>query len=287
MRVIKLTEASTIYNEDCFDVFPHIESSGVNLVLVDVPYGTTRCKWDVLIPFDPMWNHIKRVVKPNGAIVMTSSQPFTSLLICSNLKMYRYNWVWDKIKGTGHLNAQKIPMKCHEDVCVFYKKPPTFNPQKTSGHVRKTSHRRAHLQSDVYGKTTKDTFYDSTERFPRTIQRISCDTQRSALHSTQKPVALMEYMIKTYSNKGDTVLDFAMGSGTTGIACKNLDRKFVGIEKDIDIFEIAHNRIGNHVVQMNLELKPLCECQDPRTVFNGTRNLWTCDCCGKIVNEDK
>jgi site-specific DNA-methyltransferase (adenine-specific) len=190
-----------------------------------------------------MWEQLKRIIKDNGVIVFTAAQPFTSVLVMSNPKMFKYDWVWEKPSAKGHLNAKKQPMKAHESVLVFYNKQPTYNPQMTHGHARKVSNKGKHLNSEVYNPNTKDTSYDSTSRYPRSVQLVKQETQTSSLHPTQKPVALMEYLIKTYTNDGDVVLDFTMGSGTTGVAAKNLNRSFIGIELDQDYFEIARKRI--------------------------------------------
>jgi len=232
-----------LINGDCLEAMLNIPDGSVDMVLTDPPYGTTQNKWDSVIPLEPMWKQLKRVIRRNGVIVMTASQPFTTTLIASNMKMFKYCWVWDKIKGTGFLNAKKMPMRNHEDIVVFYGKLPTYNPQMTSGHKRKVSFRAKHYQTDVYGDMNNDYKYDSTDRHPRSIQVISTATQNSSLHPTQKPVALMEYLIKTYTNEDETVLDFTMGSGTTGVACVNLSRKFIGIEKEPKYFDIACKRI--------------------------------------------
>lgn len=234
-----------LHNGDCLEILPEIMDKSVDMVLCDLPYGTTQCKWDVIIPFDKLWEQYNRVIKDNGAIVLFASEPFASHLRLSNLKMYKYDWIWDKIKGTGFLNAKKQPMRNHELICVFYKKQCMYNPQKTTGHNRKQSYRSKELQTDVYGEMTKDYLYDSTERYPRSIQVFSTDTQNSSLHPTQKPVALLEYLIKTYTNEGELVLDNCMGSGSTGVACVNLNRKFIGIEKEKKYFEIAENRLNS------------------------------------------
>lgn len=209
--------------------------------------GTTRCKWDTVIPFQPLWNQYKRIIKPNGAIVLFGSEPFSSHLRLSNLKWYKYDWVWDKVRGTGFLNAKKQPMRNHENILVFYRKQCVYNPQKTHGHVRKQSHRKKEYKTDVYGSQTADTWYDSTDRYPRSIQVFSTDTQKCALHPTQKPVALLEYLIRTYTNEGDVVLDNCMGSGSTGIACVNTSRNFIGMELDQKYFEVAEKRIYERV----------------------------------------
>jgi len=229
---------------DCLEVMKEIPDKSIDMILCDLPYGTTACKWDTIIPFEPLWEQYKRIIKDNGAIVLTASQPFTSALVMSNPDMFKYALVWDKVKGTGFLNARKQPMRNHEDILVFYKKSPVYNPQKTTGHTRKKSFRGKHLQTEVYGKMKNDYQYDSTDRYPRSIQVFSTDTQNSSLHPTQKPVALFEYLIKTYTNEGDLVLDNCAGSGTTGVACKNLNRNFILIEKEQEYIDIIHKRLA-------------------------------------------
>ena len=202
-----------------------------------------------------MWEQLKRVIKPNGAIVMTASQPFTTTLIASNMKMFKYDLIWQKTHPKGHLNAKKQPMRAHETVCVFYGKPPTYNPQKTKGHNRKVARTQYDKPADgnsAYGAEARNTSYDSTERYPLSVQIISNADQSNKVHPTQKPVALMEYLIKTYTNEGETVLDFTMGSGTTGVACVNQNRQFIGIEKDDKYFEIAKKRIKEAKDSMGL-----------------------------------
>ena len=237
-----------LWQGDCLELMKDIPDKSVDMILTDLPYGTTQCKWDTIIPFEPVSQQYNRVIKDNGAIVLFGTEPFSIHLRLSNLKKYKYDWIWDKVKGTGFLNAKKQPMRNHELISVFYKKQCTYNPQKTLGHVKKKSYKRKELQTDVYGEMKNDCTYESTERYPRSIQVFSTDTQNSSLHPTQKPVALCEYMIKTYTNSGDTVLDSCMGSGTTGVAAKNLGRKFIGIELDEKYFEIAKNRIIKEVI---------------------------------------
>lgn len=225
---------------DCLEEMAHIPEGSVDLVLTDPPYGTTQCKWDSVIPLEPMWEHLKRVIKPNGAIVMTASQPFTSILGSSNIKDLRYSWIWKKTSATGHLNAKRMPMKNAEDVLVFYKNQPTYNPQ---GLIDCDKIVRRGGNGDNYRKSGKENRQKKTG-YPRTILEIS--SQGKTIHPTQKPVPLMEYLIKTYTNERETVLDFTMGSGTTGIACKNLKRNFIGIEHDFKYFRLAANRILMH-----------------------------------------
>ena len=225
-----------------------IPDKSIDMILCDLPYGTTKNKWDSIIDLDELWNHYNRIIKDNGAIVLTAQTPFDKVLGVSNLKMLKYEWIWEKTSATGHLNAKKMPMKAHENILVFYKKPPTYNPQKTTGHERKVStakHKRNSKNSSNYGESSATT-YDSTERYPRSVQLFSTDKQKSSLHPTQKPVALFEYLIRTYSNEGETVLDNCMGSGTTAVACMNTNRSYIGFELDRDYYELANERIINH-----------------------------------------
>jgi len=228
---------------DCLERMKEIPSGSVDMILTDPPYGTTACKWDSIIPLEPMWEQLKRIIKPNGAIVMTASQPFTTTLIASNMKMFRYEMIWQKNRGTGIFNAKKIPLKSHENILVYYKSLPTYNPQMTKGkpYIQKQGR-----QSHAFGMDTgKDiTTVNKGERYPLTVHQFK-STNGKNVHPTQKPVALMEYLIKTYTNEGDTVLDFTMGSGSTGVAAKNLNRKFIGIELDEGYFDIARERIEN------------------------------------------
>jgi len=189
-----------------------------------------------------MWRELDRVCKPNAAIVMTAAQPFTAQLVCSNIGMFKYEIIWEKGNATGFLNAKKQPLRAHESVLVFYRSQPTYNPQMTTGHPRRTSNRKT-VNSECYGSAVSLTQYDSTERYPRSVQFFSSDKQRNSLHPTQKPIALMEWLVRTFSNRGDTVLDFCMGSGTTGVACINTERKFIGMEMDSGIFQTAKDRI--------------------------------------------
>ena len=233
-----------LWQGDCLELMKDIPDKSVDCIITDLPYGTTQCKWDTIIPFEPLWKQYNRIIKDNGAIVLFGTEPFSSHLRLSNLKNYKYDWIWDKVKGTGFLNAKRQPMRNHELISVFYKKQCTYNPQKTYGHKMKKSYRSKDLQTDVYGEMKNDYTYESTERYPRSIQVFSTDTQNSSLHPTQKPVALIEYLIKTYTNDGELVFDSCRGSGTTGVACINTNRRFIGIELDNNYFEIAKNRIS-------------------------------------------
>jgi len=231
---------------DCLEVMKDIPDGSVDMVLTDPPYGTTACKWDSVIPFDLMWGQLKRVTKRNGAIVMTASQPFTSALIMSNVKMFKYCWMWEKNLKTGNLNARRMPMGGHEDIVVFCKGLATYNPQKRVRTTEQKAGNKKNSKTSVYGKQKEDYVDRQSELIsPDTvIKGIKCVHNSSGkLHPTQKPVALMEYLIKTYTNEGETVLDFTMGSGTTGVAAKKLNRKFIGIELDEMYFNIAKDRI--------------------------------------------
>ncbi|PLF82222.1 DNA-methyltransferase [Klebsiella quasipneumoniae] len=232
-----------LHNADCFDVFPKIASGTVDLVCADIPYGTTQCRWDSVLDLALMWEHLYRIVKPSAAIVLFSAQPFTSVLINSNLRDWRSEWIWEKGNATGFLNAKKQPLRAHENIEVFYRRQPTYNPQFTHGHERRTSKRKT-VNSECYGKALTLTKYDSTSRYPRDVQFFSSDKQTGNYHPTQKPLSLVQYLIETYSNPGDTVLDFTMGSGTAGVACQQTERNFIGIEKDAAIYRTACERMG-------------------------------------------
>ena len=244
-----MIELNKIYNEDCLEGMKRIEDKSVDMILAYLPYGTTRNKWDSIIPLDLLWEQYDRIIKDNGAIVLTAQTPFDKVLGCSNLKLLRYEWIWEKTTSTGFLNAKKMPMKAHENILVFYKKLPKYNPQKTTGHIRKVSSAEHKIGSKVtsnYGEHGL-TGYDSTERYPRSIQVFPTDKQKTAVHPTQKPVALFEYLVKTYTDEGETVLDNVMGSGTTAVACINTDRNYIGFEMDTNYFNLANERIEQHL----------------------------------------
>jgi site-specific DNA-methyltransferase (adenine-specific) len=239
-----MPEIYMLLNGDCLELLPDIESGSIDMILTDPPYGTTACKWDSIIPLEPMWAELKRIIKPNGAIVMTASQPFTTTLIASNLKQFKYCWVYQKTLGTNPMLVKKQPFRKHEDVVVFYGKQPVYNPQMVPGKPYTDTVRESGLDAinkGVRGK--KKAINNPGLRYPSTVQQFSNGNNKS-VHPTQKPVALMEYLIKTYTSEGETVLDFTMGSGTTGVACKNLNRQFVGIELDKSYFGIAQERIN-------------------------------------------
>jgi site-specific DNA-methyltransferase (adenine-specific) len=232
---------------DCLEWTKDIPDGSVDMVLADPPYGTTACKWDTVIDLPLMWEQLNRVIKPNGAIVMTASQPFTSALVMSNPNKFRYSLVWDKVnKYTGALNANKMPLRRHEDILVFYEKLPTYNKQMREGLPYSSTQTTGHGIHTQYGKNTEARItINEGGRNPCSVIEIKGDIKKGhGLHPTQKPVALMEDLVRTYTNEGETVLDFTMGSGTTGVACKNLGRKFIGIELDQGYFDIAVKRIG-------------------------------------------
>ena len=228
---------------DCLEVMKSIPDGSIDMVLTDPPYGTTACKWDSVIPFEPMWERINKLIKPNGAIVLFSSQPFTSALVMSNPKVFRYEMIWEKERPTNIFFVKKQIAKVHENILIFYKHQPVYNPQmeKSMGVNRRLydgNESKTHPRQKY--KSSND--YNYKIRYPRSVKKINRDRQKNA-HPTQKPVALLEYLIKTYTNEGETVLDFTMGSGSTGVACKNTGRNFIGIELDEEYFEIAKKRI--------------------------------------------
>ena len=238
-----------LYNGDCLEVMDNLIQQGIKVdaVITDIPYGTTRCKWDSVIPFEEMWKRIKEIRKPTTPIILFGSEPFSSSLRLSNIKEYKYDWKWEKTQATGFFNAKKQPMRCIEDICVFYQKQCLYNPQKTEGHKPVNSYTKylsTVNKTEVYGKCTKElSGGGNTDRFPRQLLTYSSDKQTCYLHPTQKPLELMEYLVKTYSNENDLILDFTMGSGSTGVACKKLNRNFIGIELDKNYYNIAKERI--------------------------------------------
>ena len=239
-----------LYRGDALEVLPRLAAQGLtaDMIFADPPYGTTHCRWDAVIDIPKMWKELKGVSLPRTPVLLFCQQPFTSVLGSSNLKRLRYTWVWEKTQPTGFLNARRMPMKAHEDILVFYDRLPKYNPMKTGGHKRKVVmavHQLKCEQGEIYRRHDNYRDYVSTERYPRSVLTYKTDKQLSCLHAAQKPVALLEYLIRTYTDEGDTVLDFAMGSGSTGVACRNTGRRFVGIEIDEAIFQTAYNRIAN------------------------------------------
>lgn len=227
----------TLYHGDCLEVMPSISTGSVDLVLCDLPYGTTQNKWDSVIPLHTLWLLYQRCCRSSAAHVLTASQPFTSILGASNISLLRYAWVWRKSEATGHLNAKRMPMKNFEDILVFHDGKATYNPQGLQPYGKMT--RRGNNGTN-FGKSGTENFQEWTN-YPRSVLEFASDPDRT--HPTQKPVALMEYLIRTYTNEGDLVLDNAMGSGTTGVACVNTNRRFIGIEKDEEYFTKSVDRI--------------------------------------------
>ncbi len=236
---------------DCLELMSSIPDGSIDMILCDLPYGTTACKWDVVIPFDALWNQYERIIKKNGAIVLTASQPFTSNLVMSNPKLFKHSWVWDKKKPGTFTNAKYQPLKSHEDILVFSQGVVFYKPIMTPREkIKKNSFSSPSGSARLSSHDGKERIY--TEKYPKTILEFSNANQSHRYHPTQKPVALMEYLIKTYTNEGETVLDNCMGSGTTGIACLNTNRDFIGMEKDPKYFEIAQNRINEASLQLRL-----------------------------------
>ncbi|MCL8206160.1 site-specific DNA-methyltransferase [Ligilactobacillus agilis] len=226
---------------DCIELMQSLPNNSVDLILCDLPYGTTRNKWDTVIDLDKLWKHYKRIIKDNGAIILFSQQPFSAKLIESEPKMFRYEWIWEKEQGTGFLNAKKMPLKSHENILVFYKKPPVYNPQMRTGFKPyKTKQKSA---GSNYDKSKNVVTISNGERYPLDVIRFKRDSNSKRVHPTQKPVALLEYLIKTYTNEEDTVLDNCMGSGSTGVACVNTNRNFIGMELNSEYYDIAKDRI--------------------------------------------
>jgi len=227
---------------DCLEKMKDIESGSVDMILADPPYGTTQCKWDSIIPLEPMWEQLKRIIKPNGAIVLFGSEPFSSFLRCSNIKQYKYDWIWEKTRPTGSMSAKKQPLRNTESIIVFYKKQPLYNPQMNRAKIVVEKKRTVDKGEALRNFKLTRVFNNNGLAYPRTILKFNNPNYKS-LHPTQKPVALMEYLIKTYTNENETILDFSMGSGTTGVAAKNLNRSFIGIELDEVYFAVAETRI--------------------------------------------
>ena len=236
---------------DCFDLMPNIEDKSVDLIFADLPYGTTKCKWDSTLPLDKLWDEYERIIKDNGCILLFAQTPFDKVLGCSNLEWLKYEWIWEKTQATGFLNVKKMPMKAHENILVFYKNLPTYNPQKTVGHKPINQYtKKASVQNktQVYGDVNTDVSGGGeTDRYPRSVQVFSSDKQKNKLdgtiHPTQKPLELIKYFIKTYTNEGDLVLDNVAGSGTTAVACEELNRQYVVMEKEIEYYDIILKRV--------------------------------------------
>lgn len=284
-------EKNKVYNGDCLELMNSIDDKSIDFIFTDLPYGTTHCKWDSILPLsdyvelsgqyfyetdlcqlakatnssleyardwfyknkkDGLWTHYNRIIKDHGCIALFAQTPFDKALGASNLKMLRYEWIWEKTQATGHLNAKKMPMKAHENILIFYKKLPTYNPQKTTGHTPVHSYTKyvnTQNNTEIYGQMNKElSGGGETDRYPRSVLTFASDKQKSCLHPTQKPLALCEYMIKTYTNPGDLVLDSCAGSCTTGVASINTGRNFICIEKDEAIYRTGAERVRQAIL---------------------------------------
>jgi len=240
-----------LINDDCLIAMAKLPDKSIDLILTDPPYGTTQCKWDSVIPFEPMWNELKRVIKDNGCIILFAQDKFTAKLICSNIKQHKYNLIWNKFLTTGYLNANKMPLRVHEDIVVFYNKQPIYNPQKTIGNKNHSfGNKDKSIKNRAYGKHI---YIDNSKKLgnlkhPKSILNFQAIHTSKRKHTSEKPTDLLEYLIKTYTKENDTVLDFTMGSGSTGVSCKNTNRDFIGIELDKDYFNIAKERIESILI---------------------------------------
>jgi site-specific DNA-methyltransferase (adenine-specific) len=240
---------STLVNADCFDVFPLIADKSVDAIIADLPYGTTACKWDAIIPFEPLWAEYKRVIKSDGVIALFGAEPFSSLLRTSNINGYKYEWVWVKSRPIGFLNVKKMPLKNTELISIFYNNQPTYNPQgvvkinkKRINDNSKNGNNKTGLSGHNGGKM-KGEYIQEYTNYPTQVLNFASER---GLHPTQKPVALLEYLIKTYTNENEIVLDNTMGSGTTGLACLKTNRQFIGIEKEKQYYNVAVRRLSSY-----------------------------------------
>jgi len=264
-----------IIHGDCLEVMRQFPDKSIDMILCDPPYGTTACEWDTVIPFEPLWEQYERIIKDNGAIVLFGMQPFTSALVMSNPKLFKYDWCWKKPRGTGHLNANKQPLRDKEDILVFYKRQPTYNPQYTRGEPY-TSKGGKKSRVSKKGETPYGRFMIGREfsndnngfRYPKQVLEFGV-VERNTLHPTQKPVALFEYLIKTYTLPGEVVLDNCIGSGTTAIACINTGRNFIGIEIDEKYVKIARERIKKHKKLDKMRLFPISELETGKLQYKG------------------
>lgn len=251
-----MLELDYIYNMDCLSGMRLLPSNSVDMVLCDPPYGITRCSWDTVIPLDAMWEQYLRLVKENGAIVLFSAQPFTSALVQSQPKFFRYEWIWEKPIATNFLNAKKAPLRAHENILVFYRKPPDYHPQMTHGHKRSRGHQHYMRGGDgtsIYGKETRDATYDSTDRYPRDVQFFPAVPYTERIVPTQKPVELCEFLIRSYTSPGELVLDSCMGSGTTAEASVRTGRHYIGFETDPDRCDAANRRAESAQLTLFIE----------------------------------
>jgi len=249
-------EVNKVYLGDCLELMKEIPDKSIDMILCDLPYGTTACSWDTIIPFEPLWKHYERIIKDNGAIILTASQPFTSQLLMSNPNLFKYELIWEKQKGTGFVHAKFKPLKSHENILVFSKSPAAqnkkhrmnYNPifEVGSPYLHRSAGQLHKLKTMSGGNPEKITSKNDGFRYPKSILKFNTDFDRNSLHPTQKPVALFEYLIKTYTNEGDLVLDNCAGSGTTGISCINTNRNYILMEKEEEYYNVILERIKNH-----------------------------------------
>ena len=230
---------------DCLELMKQIPDGSVDMVLTDPPYGTTALEWDKIIPFESLWFELERVITENGVIALMANQPFTTHLASSNLKLFKYEWIWEKNFSTNFFHAKRQPLRKHESILIFYKKSGKYYPQKTTGHKPTQSAKGSSSGKLWHGENKRDYLGGDTERYPSSILKFNAVDPKLRVHPTQKPVDLLEYLIKTYTQEGEMVLDFTMGSGSTGVACVNTNRNFIGIELDGEYFEIASKRISD------------------------------------------
>jgi DNA modification methylase len=246
MELINHFEKNKIINNDCFNILPLIPDKSIDMIFADLPYGTTQAKWDSILPMDRLWHEYNRIIKPNGVIIFTATQPFSSVIIMSNLDGYKYSWIWEKSKATNYLNAKKQPLRAFEEVLVFYKKQPTYNPQMTEGdpYFKGTALRT----TEVYGSQKVTTVENlSGLRYPRNVIYFkTAESEGDTIHPTQKPISLLEYMIKTYTNEGDTVLDNVAGSFTTAIAAQKNNRNWICVELDTEYCKLGLERYNKY-----------------------------------------
>ena len=254
MEVIKILENKDyeLWNGDCLELMKDIQDKSIDMILCDLPYGTTSCKWDVIIPFESLWEQYNRIIKDNGAVLLFGSEPFSSYLRMSNIKNYKYDWKWDKVVGSNFVQAKKQPLRIYEDICVFYKKQPTYNPQMTERDKKNERPANKIAMNNIMNMKSVECPTYGKKKYPVNkieYNRLSGELNSSKiLHPCQKPITILEYLIKTYTTDGEVILDNCMGVGSTGIAALNLHRKFIGIELDEKYFEIAKKRIQNIVV---------------------------------------
>lgn len=249
-----MIEVNQIYNEDCLVGMQQIDNKSIDMIFCDLPYGTTQCKWDTIIPFDPLWQQYERIIKDNGIIALFGNEPFSSALRLSNIGRYKYDWIWEKSKATGFLNAKKQPLRAYENICIFYKKQPVYNPQMTLGKAYNKGIRKKQSEDDVYGEFKQVEVKSEGLRYPRNVVYFkTAESEGTTYHKTQKPVELCEYFIKTYTNEGDVVLDNCIGSGTTAIACINTKRKFIGFENNNTYYKLAKDRVNKHISDHNMQ----------------------------------